>query len=81
MQLYISIAGLAYFYLSNNHTLAAIFGRELMTPAAHAARLDHMCAVIVGYVAAPATSEAQETPAPRRASVRPFPDTAPRRPR
>src|SRR3982751_5655952 len=30
MQLYISIAGLAYFYLSNNHTLSAIFGRELM---------------------------------------------------
>ena len=45
MQLYISIAGLAYFYLSNNHTLATIFGRELMTPKAHAARLEHMCAV------------------------------------
>ena len=73
MQLYISIAGLAYFYLSNNHTLAAIFGRELMTPAAHAARLDHMCAVIVGYVAAPA--------APRRASIRLPPDNALRRQR
>ena len=31
MQLYISIAGLAYFYLSNKHTLGAIFGRDLMT--------------------------------------------------
>ncbi|MEO6363308.1 MAG: TetR/AcrR family transcriptional regulator [Caldimonas sp.] len=79
MQLYISIAGLAYFYLSNNHTLSAIFGRELMTPAAHAARLDHMCAVIVGYVAAPVTTV---TPAaPRRTSIRPFPDKALRRPR
>ena len=39
MQLYISIAGLAYFYLSNNHTLSAIFGRDLMTPKAHAERL------------------------------------------
>src|SRR5450755_4462525 len=53
MQLYISIAGLAYFYLSNNHTLSAIFGRELMTPEARAARLEHICAVILGYVAAP----------------------------
>lgn len=53
MQLYISIAGLAYFYLSNNHTLAAIFGRELMTPAAHDARLAHMCDVVLGYVAPP----------------------------
>ena len=26
VQLYISIAGLAYFYLSNNHTLSTIFG-------------------------------------------------------
>lgn len=58
MQLYISIAGLAYFYLSNSHTLAAVFGRELMTPAAHAERLDHMCALILGYVVAPKASAA-----------------------
>jgi len=77
MQLYISIAGLAYFYLSNNHTLAAIFGRELMTPAAHAARLEHMCAVVVGYVAAPAATAT----APRRASIRLSPDNALRRQR
>jgi AcrR family transcriptional regulator len=49
-QLYISIAGLAYFYLSNNHTLSAIFGRDLMSPKAHAERLTHMCDVILGYV-------------------------------
>ena len=67
MQLYISIAGLAYFYLSNNHTLSAIFGRELMTPAAHAARLAHMCAVIVGYVAAPAAAAAEARAAHRLA--------------
>ena len=31
LQLYVSIAGLSYFYLSNHHTLSAIFGRDLMT--------------------------------------------------
>ncbi len=68
MQLYISIAGLAYFYLSNNHTLSAIFGCELMSPAAHDARLAHMCDVILGYVgAAPAAALAR----PRTASLRP----------
>jgi len=77
MQLYISIAGLAYFYLSNNHTLAAIFGRELMTPAAQAARLEHMCGVIVGYVAAPVAPAAL----PRRASIRLSPDNTLRRQR
>lgn len=50
MQLYISIAGLAYFYLGNNHTLSAIFGRNLMSPRARAERLSHMCDVILGYV-------------------------------
>jgi len=50
IQLYISIAGLAYFYLSNNHTLSAIFGRDLMTPKARNERLSHMTDVILGYV-------------------------------
>ena len=50
VQLYVSIAGLAYFYLSNNHTLSAAFGRDLMTPKAHSERLSHMTDVILGYV-------------------------------
>lgn len=50
MQLYISIAGLSYFYLGNNHTLSAIFGRNLMSPKARSERLSHMCDVILGYV-------------------------------
>ena len=57
LQLYVSIAGLAYFYLSNNHTLSAIFGKSLMTPTALAERLEHMIAVVLGYLAAPATSK------------------------
>ena len=52
MQLYISIAGLAYFYLSNKHTLGAIFGLDLMTEKALAARLEHMTAVVTSYVRA-----------------------------
>jgi AcrR family transcriptional regulator len=50
LQLYVSIAGLSYFYLSNNHSLSAIFGRDLMTPKAHGERLSHMTDVILGYV-------------------------------
>lgn len=50
VQLYVSIAGLSYFYLSNNHTLSVIFGRSLMTPKARNERLSHMCDVILGYV-------------------------------
>jgi AcrR family transcriptional regulator len=50
MQLYISIAGLSYFYLSNNHTLSAIFGRNLLSPKARNERLSHICDVILGYV-------------------------------
>jgi AcrR family transcriptional regulator len=50
LQLYVSIAGLSYFYLSNNSTLSFIFGRNLMTPKAKSERLSHMCEVILGYV-------------------------------
>lgn len=50
VQLYISIAGLAYFYLSNNFTLSVIFGRDLMVPKALNERLSHITEVILGYV-------------------------------
>ena len=49
LQLYVSIAGLSYFYLSNNHTLSAIFGRDLLSGKAKNERLAHMCDVILGY--------------------------------
>ncbi len=52
VQLYISIAALSYFYLSNKHTLSAVFGRDLMTPKARRERLAHICDVILGYVLA-----------------------------
>lgn len=52
VQLYISIAALSYFYLSNKHTLSAVFGRNLMTPKARRERLSHICDVIHGYVSA-----------------------------
>ncbi len=50
VQLYVSIAGLSYFYLSNTHTLSAIFGRDLMSPKARSERLSHMNDVILGYL-------------------------------
>jgi AcrR family transcriptional regulator len=52
VQLYVSIAGMAYFYLSNSHTLSAIFGRDLLAPRARAERLSHMTDVILGYLSA-----------------------------
>jgi AcrR family transcriptional regulator len=52
VQLYVSIAGLAYFYLSNSHTLSAIFGRDLMSSKARSERLSHMTDVILGYLIA-----------------------------
>lgn len=50
MQLYISIAGLTYFYLSNNYTLSAIFDRNLRAPRARAERLAHMTDMVLGYL-------------------------------
>lgn len=50
VQLYISIAGLGYFYLSNRYTLSAIFQRDLMAPRSRAARLKHMIELVLGYL-------------------------------
>lgn len=50
LQLYVSIAALSYFYLSNSHTLSAVFGRDLLSAKARNERLTHMCDVILGYV-------------------------------
>ncbi|MFB0935008.1 MAG: TetR family transcriptional regulator [Propionivibrio sp.] len=50
LQLYISIAGLSYFYLSNNDTLSAVFCRDLSTPKAKVERLQHMTDIVLGYL-------------------------------
>jgi len=48
LQLYISIAGLAYFYLSNSHTLSQVFDRDLAARAAREDRLAHMTELVTG---------------------------------
>ena len=47
VQLYISIAGEIYFYLSNRYTLSRIFDRDLMAPRALAARSRHVTQMIL----------------------------------
>jgi len=51
VQLYISIAALGYFYMSNKYTLSTIFGRDLMEPRALKQRLAHMSELVLGYLA------------------------------
>ncbi len=50
VQLYISIAGLGYFYLSNRHTLSTIFQRDLLAARNRSGRLRHMIELILGYL-------------------------------
>lgn len=55
IQLYISIAALSYFYLSNNYTLSAIFGRNLLSDDARKERLEHIKQIVLSYVILPST--------------------------
>ena len=50
IQLYISIAGLGYFYFAKIHTLSAIFGLDLEADAARAARRQHVVEVVLDYL-------------------------------
>jgi TetR/AcrR family transcriptional regulator len=47
VHLYISIAGLSYFYFSNTPTLSAIFGKDLGSPAARKARRKHVVDLVM----------------------------------
>jgi AcrR family transcriptional regulator len=50
VELYITIAALGFFYLSNRHTLSTIFGRELGSPANLEARGRHIVEVVLAYL-------------------------------
>ncbi len=50
MQLYISIAALGYFYVSNRYTLSAFFERDLMAGKQLDARLVHMTDMVLAYL-------------------------------
>lgn len=52
VHLYISIAGLSYFYFSNIHTLSVIFSVPLDSADELAARRAHVLDVILGYLRA-----------------------------
>ncbi|HPU53460.1 MAG TPA: TetR/AcrR family transcriptional regulator [Burkholderiaceae bacterium] len=54
-QLYVSIASLGYFYLSNQHTLSAVLGRELLAPDHLQAHWRSAAEMIRRYVAVPET--------------------------
>jgi TetR/AcrR family transcriptional regulator len=47
VQLYISIAGLSYFFFSNNPTLSAIFGKDLSRPSERRARRHHVVDLVM----------------------------------
>ena len=52
VNLYVTIAAMAYFYLSNNWTLSAIFGRSLGTDAACRSRKRHNVEIILAAIRA-----------------------------
>jgi AcrR family transcriptional regulator len=56
VQLYITIASLGFFYLSNRHTLSTIFGRDLGAREALAERGRHVVDVVFDYLAPAARS-------------------------
>ncbi len=50
IELYISIAALGFFYMSNRYTLSTIFGEDLNEPERLARRGEHIVEVILAYL-------------------------------
>jgi AcrR family transcriptional regulator len=67
VQLYISIAALSFFYLSNSATLSVIFGRDLLAKQARDERLAHMVALVLAALTGKSVAEFL---LPKRAAVR-----------
>lgn len=61
VQLYISIAALGFFYMSNRHTLSTIFARDLTTSEQLSARRGHIVDVVLAYLAPEPGREGVET--------------------
>src|SRR3954470_5755104 len=57
VQLYISIAALSFFYLSNCATLSVIFGRDLLKKDARDERLAHMVALVLAALTGKSTAD------------------------
>src|SRR6202030_4481507 len=57
VQLYISIAALSFFYLSNSATLSFIFGRDLLARPAKEERLTHMVALVLAALTGKSVAE------------------------
>ncbi len=57
VQLYISIAALCFFYLSNCATLSVIFGRDLLKKDARDERLAHMVALVLAALTGKSTAD------------------------
>ncbi|MBV8964235.1 MAG: TetR family transcriptional regulator [Hyphomicrobiales bacterium] len=53
VQLYISIAGMCFFYMSNIHTLSVLFDRDLRSPAALEERRSHVISFVMSSLVAP----------------------------
>ncbi len=53
IELYISIVGLGYFFLSNRWTLSIVFGQDLLAEGAEERRLQHIVDVVLGYLRHP----------------------------
>src|SRR4051812_16719280 len=72
VQLYISIAALCFFYLSNCATLSVIFGRDLLKKDARDERLAHMVALVLAALTGKSTADFGKAKPPKlRARVEP----------
>jgi AcrR family transcriptional regulator len=69
VQLYISIAALSFFYLSNSATLSVIFGRDLLDKKAKDERLAHMVGLVLAALTGQSTVLLEIAKAPKSRSA------------
>ncbi len=65
-QLYITVTGVGYFYLSNRYTLSTLLAMDMLAPESRTARLAHITEVVLAYLTAgSAAARVQTSPTER----------------
>ena len=76
INVYISIAGISYFFFSNNPTLSAAFGQRLNTPQAIRKRREHVIEFALAALRKPATAAREPGTVAGKKPSAPSPDPA-----
>jgi AcrR family transcriptional regulator len=73
VEVYVTMTGIGYFYLSNQHTMSVAFAKDFKDPEVLARWGDHMADVVLSWLTAPAEGRAAVEPTGTETKTKKYP--------